>query len=320
MENAQDSDFGNPVLENRDSVVAWCGWSLPVRPEWRPLKIEGTHIKGSMVIGDATRPLVLVQWWRPGENFEAAQWLNDRFQRMGVEPTPDAPRPQDVDQSGWVRELAITETESKTAWYGYSRAAGLVVELVVTSLTESALRTELLMEMLPGLRLASADKPCLWSLFGASFVSPAGYDLRQRHLYSGDLTLYFQNAKGASVLLRQIYPGKLAVTRRPLEGWLDAPPFLERRRIRTERRISPVELPGGMRKGLRQTTWKRLPWPLGWCRPRYCTTVAVLDEPLDRLLIADYQAWDRNELPMADQAVANMNGPSDGSPEMTRRP
>ena len=109
--------------------IAWCGWRMLVPPDWRPLKITGEPGKGSMMIGDADQPLILVQWRRVADkDFDAAAWLSGRFKKLRTTPGAGAPQARGIQVSGWVKDLALREDDVKSVWYGFSRSAGLLLE------------------------------------------------------------------------------------------------------------------------------------------------------------------------------------------------
>lgn len=290
------------------SLIAWAGWRLSVPEAWRPLKMTGDPAKGTMMIGDAERPIVLVQWWRPRKTvFDADKWFDQRFRKLGAHPTPGAPAPAGFTKTAWEPELATREGSSKTVWTGYSAEAGLVVEVIVTSLTEEWLRRSIYKTIVPGMTVSREDEPCCWSMYNVSFMSPPGFELELKHLFSGDVALKFKRGRGMTLLLRQVYPAKLAVSRRSLERWLEATPFIERRVLKSPAREAWHRDQPRRLEGIRQTGWKRLPAPLGRCAPRHSTAVAAVDGEMDRVLLAELQCPADAGGAEADWAVEKMN-------------
>lgn len=290
------------------ATIAWARWRVTVPEEWRPLKIQGDPVKGSMMIGDAERPIVLIQWCRqPKAGFDTDKWFEQRFRKLGTVPARGAPVPERFTKTAWQPELSTHEGTSKTLWCGYSADACLIVEVIVTTLTEPRLRNWIFEKMMPGMKVSSEDEPCCWSMYAVGFRSPPGFELKQKHLYSGDVALLFEREDKGSLLLRQVYPAKLAMSRRTFERWLEATPFLERRKLRNPVRTAwtghgPHDL-----EGIRLAGWKRLPAPLGRCGPRHVTAVAAVDLELDRLLIAELQTPGAQGGVEAESAVEHMN-------------
>jgi len=290
------------------SLIAWAGWQINVPESWRPLKIQGDPAKGTMMIGDAEQPIMLVQWWRPRRSvFKVEKWFEQRFRKLGAVPTQGAPAPERFSKTAWEPELATREGTSKTIWSGYSTEAGLLVEVIVTSLTEERLRKSIFKTIVPGMVVTGEDEPCCWSMYNVKFMSPPGYELKMKHLYSGDVALQFVRGRTSTLLMRQVYPAKLATSRRSLERWLEASPFTERRTLRspvkeTWHRNEPRKL-----EGIRLTGWKRLPAPLGRCAARHCQALAVIDKEMDRVLIAELQSQKDTGGREADWVIEKMN-------------
>ncbi len=102
------------------------------------------------------------------------------------------------------------------------------------------------------------------------FVCPPGFELVGRHRFAGDVALLFRKGRRESLLVRQVYPGDLALRRRTTERWLEAYPFKEHRRLR--KASSQIEDWTHERRpeltGIRRRGRKRLGIPLGWMMPQ----------------------------------------------------
>jgi hypothetical protein len=288
----------------KETTIAWCGWSLPLPEDWRPLKIEGGHAKGSMMIGDGRQPILLVRWMRTHNQprFDMQRWLAARFRKQGLTPDGNAPRPVAIDHAAWARDTADSKGGRKTTWYGYAAQSRLLMEIVTTDLTEAAVRDEIFSACLPRLVVTADDESCTWNLYGISFISPPGYVLRRSHLFSGDIALELARGKRDTLLLRQVYPAGLAVERRKLDRWLQTPPFTERRFWNKQVFTKQAPNPGSRTcRG-----WKRLRAPMGWCAPRFSTAIATIDEAHDRLLIAEHQEAAEHNMATVELAVQQM--------------
>lgn len=300
--------MNSPHPTHNETTIAWCGWSLPVPEGWRPLKIEGGHAKGSMMIGDAQQPLLLVRWMRTHNQrrFDMQRWLAARFRKQGLTPDHGAPQPAGIAHAAWTRDTADPKGGHKTAWYGYASKSRLLIEIVSTDLTETAVRDEIFGDRLPRLVVTADDAPCSWNLYGTAFTSPTGYVLKRSHLFSGDVAITLARGRRDTLLLRQVYPAGLAVERRTLDRWLQAPPFTERRfwnkRVLTNKTTTP-----GTRicRG-----WKRLRSPIGWCSPRFSTAVATIVEAQDRLLIAEHQTRREHSMDTVEWVLQQMKSTS----------
>ena len=293
---------------SKETTIAWCGWSLPVPEDWRPLKIEGGHTKGSMMIGDGRRPILLVRWMRIHNQprFDMQRWLAARFRKQGMTQDDGAPQPAAIDHASWTCDTADPKGGRKTTWYGYASKSRLILELVTTDLTEPAVRDEIFAARLPRLVVAADDEPCSWNLYGISFASPPGYVLTRSHLFSGDVAIALARGRKDTLLLRQVYPAGLAVERRKLDRWLQTPPFTERRFWKKQLLTNKAPTPGTRTfRG-----WKRLRSPIGWCAPRFSTAIATLDEALDRLLIAEHQTTGEHSMDTVEWALLEMQSRS----------
>jgi hypothetical protein len=146
-------------------------------------------------------------------------------------------------------------------------------------------------------------------MYDVGFAVPAGFELARRHLYSGDVALAFTKGRRETLLLRQVYPGDLALGRRPFENWIEAYPFQNHRRWRRKGATTGnwTHAPRPELSGCRRLGWKRLPWPLGWAAPRATCALAVQDRQLNRLLIAEHAAAGAADPALVATAIAQMN-------------
>ncbi len=286
------------IPHSNHSTIAWCGWSIPVPEEWRPLKIEGGWSRGSMMLGTEGAPIVLIKWWRPEEKrFDAERWMTRRFKALGVLPDDDAPCPAGFTPTGWIANLQRKEGVGKTVWYGYAPDAGVLIECISTSEVDRPLRDRFFGSLLPELAASPATAPVTWSLFSTTFTSPPGYTLTRHRIALGDIALELCHENGQRLILRQVFPATLATQRRKMEQWLDSPPFMERRHLRPERTHRDGT-------SLQQHGWKRLPSPMGWLTPRYCTRMAHIAN--DRLYLAESQSRTPDDAVICTEAVDAM--------------
>lgn len=296
------SDFRIPHSEHSDvpsSALAWAGWSLPIPEAWQPLKVEGGWQKGSMMIGTEETPVALIKWLRPQEKrFDAERWMQQRFKDLGALPDDNTPTAAGFVPAQWVVALQNKEGVGKTIWYGYAPDADLLMECVSTSAVDAAQRDLFFNTLLPCLAATPVTEPVPWSLFSAAFTSPPGYTLTNQRIALGDVALELHNDNGHRLILRQVFPAALAMQRRGLEQWLDSPPFMERRHLRRPEQAHADTA------SLRQRGWKRLPAPMGWLKPRYCTRMAQISN--DRLYLGETQSKTALEAGICTEAIAAM--------------
>jgi hypothetical protein len=295
------------------SALAWAGWRLEMPATWQPLKLTGTPAKGRMIVGDSVCAMFSIHWERlqRGIKADGREWVTERIQRHGVLPDGEPPAAEHFSACGWAHGVQTEEDKQTTYWYGYAAPSTLLLGVTVNGVLPAPVRQLVTKRVLPSLRATPADADSIWSMYDVSFTAPAGFELRHRHLYSGDVALEFTKGRHETLLLRQVYPGDLALGRRSFAGWLDGRPFKEHRRLRrTGATTEPwqhetrAELTGVRRAGR-----KRLPWPLGGIKPRWTNALAVHDRQLNRLLIAEHSAAVQPAATICATAIERMNQP-----------
>jgi hypothetical protein len=303
----------------RSIPLAWAGWSTRVPPDWRPLSVTGTWRRGAMMLGDAARALVQVKWWRPGSRrFDPERWIRRRVRKAAgrmAKPQPPQDAPRDFPVAGCAAHEAAGG--GRRLWYGYAPEANLAIEFVIDRDIPVRHRKSIDGRVLPLLAAAPAGEGTRWAVLDVSFGAPAGFVYRAARLHLGDVALCFAAGGGRRLLLRQVYPSGLALSRRELGKWLAHPPFREHRRPRPAGECEEwtAESFGRRLAGVIRGGRKALPWPLGFVAPRRTVAAAVEDPDLERLLIVEYDAPDDAPSRLAAEAVAAMNwarlGPED---------
>lgn len=295
----------------RNSLLAWAGWQLDMPSGWQPLKLSGTPEKGEMIVGDSTCAFFLINWERtPPEGVaDVKHWGAERLKRHSVVPQANPPAEAHFTACAWAPGVQTEEGKETTYWYGYSESARLLIGVTVNGALPEALRTQVVRDLLPTLRTTPFEAESAWAMYDVSFRAPGGFGLAQRHLFSGDVALEFSRGKQETLLVRQVYPGELALGRRSPESWLESYPFKEHRRIRrSDLKVEPWQCKARPAlAGVRRMAWKRLPAPLGWCAPRQTCALAVHDETLNRLLIAEYMTQGEPDKSLVDTAIRRMN-------------
>ncbi|MBN1675583.1 MAG: hypothetical protein JXR37_31365 [Kiritimatiellae bacterium] len=291
--------------------VAWSGWSLRAPAAWRPLDIEQNGPRGRMMLGGATKPILQIKWWQPrGKRFDAAAWIRRRLRSVAGAAAPGkGPAPHGFAGSAWVELGAPRAGGRKAIWYGYAPEAGLMIEAVLAGDLSPAEWRQAVKKILPSLRASKRGGPTQWAVFGVSFESPPGYVLDNRRLNLGDMALRFTARGGSRIVLRQVYPASLALARRDMKKWLRDAPFKEHRAHRPagEPEAWRLDCPARELSGLKRDGWKRLPFPMGWCRPRFAVTAVIEDRELDRLLLAECSARRPQDDKLLGELLAGMN-------------
>ncbi|HAS81476.1 MAG TPA: hypothetical protein DCS43_02050 [Verrucomicrobia bacterium] len=298
-------------IKGRYVLLAWAGWRLEMPEAWQPLKISGTSRKGQMIVGDTECAMFSIQWerTRPMTVAAGSDWVSGRLTKLGVLADANPPAKDHFTACGWATAVQTEEDKQTTHWFGYAEPAGLLLAVTVNGVLSSKLRTTLTGGVFPSLRTTAINAPGIWAMYDVSFEVPAGFELEHKHLYSGDLALNFTRGLRETLLLRQVYPGDLALGRRPFERWLQSSPFKEHRRLRRRSvTITPWNhASGSLLNGVRRVGCKRLGMPLGWCAPRWSCAMAVQDSAKNRLLMVEHQSADRADETLCVQAIERMN-------------
>ncbi len=305
MKTAQEQSVPSSI------ALAWAGWQLRMPADWQPMKLLGTPQKGSVIVGDSDCAIFSLHWERPGDMAvtEGDAWVEGRLKKLGVAAEANPPAKEHFTSCGWAHGVEQEENKSTTYWYGFAASAGLVIGVKVNGFLAAALRERAVEEVLPSLRVTPAGHETIWSMYDISFCSPPNFELKQRHLFSGDVALAFEKSKQDSLFLRQVYPADLALKRRSFERWMDKRPFVEHRKLR-RRTVRVENWEDGTRKhvsGIVRHGRKQLGVPLGWCAPRWLCGVAARDAVMDRVLIAEHMSARAADQRMCERAIARMN-------------
>jgi hypothetical protein len=170
---------------------------------------------------------------------------------------------------------------------GFSCTSNRLLELVYhTQRRDQALASVIL----PTLADLPTDRAVPWSIFDLSCVIPGGMMLRSHRLNAGDLSLAFVDRHGCELTIRQIAIAKLALQRQSIDAWIADQQKLNRRYHQPTGVFSDVqlELAGANAVSAATGRMSRMSLRLRYCllnQPRLITTIALHDEPRDRLVI-----------------------------------
>jgi len=257
-----------------------------------------------------------VHWEKLGDNTvqNGREWVDQRFKKLGLPTDALPPAASQFTACGWSHGVQTEEDKQTAYWYGYSEPGELLLGVKVNGVLPDDMLDQVLHQVLPSLRVSPADGETVWSMHDVTLVSPPGFALSQKHLFMGDVALEFRRGKHERLMLRQVYPADLALQRRPFERWLANYPFTEHRKLR--KNSTTVEKWKAPKQeglvGLKREGRKRLGFPLGLVAPRWTHALAVHDEKLDRLLIAEHIAGEDAGRTICETAIASMNGPVRG--------
>ena len=287
--------------------LAWAGWMMKIPPKWRPLKIEDKPGSGKMILGDSSQAVAQIKWSNSaGRNFDADRWLRQRIKAVACDATTveNEPALEDFEKAAWLSEAGTSKTGQRSLWYGYAPKAMLLLEIVINGEIDEKTQQIFRFRVLPSLRICDSKLVTKWAFFDVSFESPAGFTLKTKRLNVGDMALELTNRKVGRLLVRQVYPASLALKRRKLEKWVRSYPRKEHRRYKPLNEAEKWEVESFERNidGLICRGQKRLPFPLGFCAPRFTISAISHDAGLDRLLIAEYDG----KKPEADNVVSDI--------------
>ena len=267
----------------RGRLVCWQGWWLHVPRPWDPIKLEGDAAAGYALFADALRPRLGLRWQTPpGQSkakFDPAAAVRAALKREVGQLAAAEAVPSAAGVGGWTSPLLYVEPAppGRDVWVAFSPASGRLLTVVYhVRRREHPLATA----VLPTLADDPADRASTWSVFDLTCVVPGGMALTAQRLNAGDLALSFADRRGAQLTVRQIAVAHLAVRRQPLAKWVadQQQPLLKHyRRVDVDDDPTPTTAVG--RLGRRRRYF------LARHRPPLLATLAVHDEPRDRLVI-----------------------------------
>ena len=302
--------------------LAWMDWGLRMPAEWRPLRLTGEWDRGAAMIGDGHRAILQLKWWRPRmRKFKPAKWIGRRVRAEAgrrAEPV-EGPSPQGFAQTAWLPADPALKRR-RALWYGFHEVSGLMLEAAIDGTVDQETQRTVEQKVLPSLTAAALDTPRVHAVFGASFGVPPAYRIESWKTMLGDITLKLaRRTEHAALLVRQVYPAKLALRRRPLKQWLLDRPFKEHRQFLPERddEVFILNTDDGELKGLCRTGSKRLPCPLGRVAALQSTSAIVCEEPRNRLLFAEHDAPGNTDQQAVINAIRGMDVV--GTPQTGRR-
>jgi hypothetical protein len=269
-------------------LVAWQGWRLTVPESWNPVRLEGDHNEGSLLLSDLTTPKLALRWRQPGgKRFDEDRWAQramvDEVGQLAADEATSWPKSERWSVG---RLYVEPDPPGRDVFVARSGVTGRLLQVVY----HAARRDRVLSDrVVPGIADTPADAPQPWSVFELSCVVPAGWALRSHRLNAGDLRLGFARRRG-TLAVRQIAVAELALKRLSLDRWLGTQQYESRRHYRPRGEPAPttLQLPDGRElAGLRRTMVRRWRWSYQWWRPVQVLTIAVHDTKRDRLLIGE---------------------------------
>jgi hypothetical protein len=273
---------------------AWMGWGFSMPSDWRPLSLRGGWRDGAAVLGNSEWAMLSVKWHRPRRRrFDPEQWISRRMERAAcLMREPEGSTPAGFSIAARSAIPSRWHGVPRDVWCGYAPQAGLLLEIVINPDIPADLREIIDRLLLPSLFASHSEQTLRLALFGTCFNGPPGSSLQAWHLMLGDIALLLALDRGGRLLLRQVYPARLALSRRALPRWLSHSPFRDRRRFIPDGDSKPCKIfmNPGHRAGLYCRGSKRFPFPAGGVRAFRSMAAAVQDAAIDRIFIVQYDA------------------------------
>lgn len=255
---------------------AWAGLILDTPDSYRPLKIDGVSYNGRVILADDERARLEITWaTNASRRFKADKFIRrralsglariDRKQAMGDLVDVEHPHFQPMVRYD-------DDAANVTRWVGYCGKTKRAVDVIYQrgAAAEDARMRD---SVLPSLRDQPLDEPQRWALYGFHFTVPANMRYVDSNLNLGDMRLTFRGPRKAKLVLRELHPAKLALTRQKLGKWLEDVAKKERYEYPPPpaKKIEPVECAAGeavgfdakLRPGRKLFMW-RSPWRLRW--------------------------------------------------------
>jgi hypothetical protein len=309
-------------------LLSWHGWQIALPEDWSPVKIEGDWSKGSILIADFHATRLALRWQvAPKRNFDANKWaeraigsevgqlmLKESIEYVPIHSSPLAgearwrgerqqsivssaarPLPQPLPRGEGSqtyfsvgRLFLEPEPPGRDVWVGQSRVSNRLIEVVYQTKTVSRVLRD---QILPAISDQPSDQGQLWSIFDLSCTVPVGWTLKSQRLNAGDLTLSFSK-KNDVLIVRQLAPATLALSRQPLERWLDAQQQIWKKTYRVK---GPIEAADALKTDsehedfaiVGRTIPRRRRFFLARWVARQRITLATHDTARDRIVIVD---------------------------------
>ncbi len=274
--------------------IAWSGWSALAPADWRPIKIEGEDYKGAIILGDAEHAICQVKWWRPSEeSFDVDRWMRRRIKAHSkVNPEIVELKSPKLNLVLYAEDVEFHEGMTRGLWYGYREGGRVLLEVTISGDLPKSVRKLVNHLFLPSIEIARKTDQRKFCLHEASFEVPAEFDLIAKQLKLGDVTLVFGANGGRKIQLRQVYPGELALKRRPLEVWIEKEVFSKTRRTLTLRDFEEWEENSvlDINCSVMRRRFQTLPIPLNFLKRRFQVQGGGMDKELNRLLFVEVEA------------------------------
>lgn len=297
----------NEKIKNHSAKIAWQGWCMPIEDDWHLLKIEGNHREGAVFIGYPEIPLLEIKWKRLKNPYhaEAKDWLMQIFNTSKYDKNP--PCPQSFSSSAWIFKHKVKNDNYLNIWIAIGKDQKTIIELITTNNTPDYVQKKIFHKLLDEIVLYTENQNWFWAINNISFSIPARFTLRDKHLFCGDIGLLFDSSERETLTVRQIYPAKLALSRKDMKSWLLNYPFHQKRKTVIKKEETWNDKQSNL-QGIRLKATKKIAFPLGWLDPFSSDIIIAHDQKHDKLLAADYSIAKKNQdINLCTKIILEMN-------------
>lgn len=255
---------------------AWCGWLMRVPDDWRPYMIDGDARRGAAGLADEDNRRLILRWNPTGRKPLSSRALDQILLR-------DAPRRRAKALRASIQSLThpnLTLRYFRDVDAGVTRVAGWSpisrrsIDILYRH-NSPGQDASAKLDLFADLADQPADQPQRWAFFDISFIAPARMTYQASVLKIGDMQVSMQRKRSKGVrrvqaVVRVVYPAGLALSRMPLDQWMEMLLADVRRQYRLPRAIRKSSNPyqslhtplgdglvcdAPLRKALRWTRW-----------------------------------------------------------------
>lgn len=315
-ESRPDSRFGVPPGMR---AFSWAGWWLPLPETFRLHDIDGNHRRGRVALADAERMRLEIAWDAVANpNFDTERFARRELVR-GFKRSARATAK--IERAGSTNSCLLFRVEpvlnsSSVEWDRYvgfcpvTRRA-FTVRYRPGASQENGLIARSLCDHLCGQSLDAGQR---WAFFSVGFVAPPGFEYERATLNLGDMSVHLierRRGRQPRVVVRQIHPAKLALSRFDLAGWLEHlleaesrtyQPGYRKRFPRRDPVIESLQTPLGACVAAESQLRASLRPMLGLRHCRHRRTWVIHDREGDRLVVVQV-SHERDQLPRLFERV-----------------
>lgn len=224
----------NPSFSIPDGArpFGWAGFFLHTPAAFKLLQVSGVHARGLVRLVDTDRIRLAIGWATVyKKKFDAPKFIERQlFRTLAVGNRAERKRGKAIAEKcidprlpGMTCALMATDDENRTdRIIGYCAATSRVFDIAYQHglPAENALIKQGLVDFID----QPVDRPAKWAFFNSSFISPVGFTYGNSRLNLGDMQVQLlvrrTDLTGPGLLVRQIYPARLALSRVPIENWM----------------------------------------------------------------------------------------------------